>query len=171
MPDSEYSVLALDVDEDVVGQHLREEGWNSNTEIDVHAIFNLLASSGSDAVPDLVLMIDSSYVVSIGQLPLLDRTEFHLPLHLHMVNEGEPLNHALGVLASRIHLVNAVNVERWDVNGLRVELARLYDLFHLSNHAVSRCRHISVEVTCSFMELKITHCIGPFGFYESKICK
>ena len=55
------------------------------------------------------------------------------------------------------------------MNRLWVKFARLYDLFDLGNHTVSCSGHISVEIAGSFVELKITHCISSFGFYQGEI--
>lgn len=88
-----------------------------------------------------------------------------------MVNEGQSFDNTLRVLASWVHLINAVNIERRNVNCLRVKFARLYDFLNFCDDTVSRSGHISIEIACSFMELKIAHGICSFCFYKGKICE
>jgi hypothetical protein len=86
-----------------------------------------------------------------------------------MVLDGESLNHALGVLAARVHLVDAVDVEGGHVDAFGIELARLDDLLYLCNHAFGRSGHVSVEVPSCLVELKVSHRVGPLGPHQSEI--
>lgn len=82
MPYSKHSILALDVDVNIIGQDLRQKGRNSNTKVDIHAVLNFLTSSGGDAISKLILVVHSINIVSICEFSFLNRTEPHLPLYL-----------------------------------------------------------------------------------------
>ena len=45
---SKHSILALQVDFNVLRQNARQKSWNSDTQIDIHAILNLFGSSTDD---------------------------------------------------------------------------------------------------------------------------
>jgi hypothetical protein len=70
-----------------------------------------------------------------------------------MVLHSQSLNHTFRIHASRIHLVDAINVDCRNVNGFRVEFSRLDDFLHFSDDSLSGHSHIGVEVSRSLMEL------------------
>lgn len=70
-----------------------------------------------------------------------------------MVFHSQSLNYTFRIHASRVHLVNAINIDCWNMNGFRIKFTRLNDFLNFSDDSLSGHRHIGIEVPRSLMEL------------------
>ena len=86
-----------------------------------------------------------------------------------MLLQGQSLDHALGVFAARVHLVDSVDVERGNVDGFRVELARFHDFLDFSDHALGGSCHVRIEVASSLVELEIAHGVCSLGLDQGEV--
>lgn len=72
MTNPKHSVLTLDADIDIRRQNFRQTGWDSNTEVDCHSVFDFLGRSCCDFVSNRLLLIGGEEIVSEGEFFLQD---------------------------------------------------------------------------------------------------
>mmetsp|Transcript_48259 Transcript_48259/g.71944 ORF Transcript_48259/g.71944 Transcript_48259/m.71944 type:complete len:404 (+) Transcript_48259:227-1438(+) len=136
------SILGLEFDldalRDVVGGH----GWNTNSQVNVHTVLELLGSSTHD--PSSTSLDNPSLLVAA---------------------QTEPFD-GLVVVDS---LDDVRHVDAWQMNLIGVQFTRFYNLFCFCQHHLSRHATIRVGILCRSSKDQVTTCIGLPSLYESNI--
>ena len=141
----------MQTDLNIFWQNFWQQCWNTDTQIDVHAAFNLLSSSSHDFEPSFLGCIDFRLLVS-----LLDGSLFYSLLRPRAVWIG---------------LEDFVDINCSDMYELRFNLPRLYDLLNLSNDILGSGGHICVEIASSLVEVQVTKGVCFLGLHQCVISK
>lgn len=137
----------------VLWQHRGEKSGNTDTEVNIHSVTNFLRSPSHNFEPHVVLARPRDLTVVEDDITLQDIALFDEPLDLRVVADSQLLYQFLGEGRGWVLLVDAVDVYRRNVDALWVQLPVLHYLFHLGDHALCSCCHISVEVSLRLLEL------------------
>lgn len=86
-----------------------------------------------------------------------------------MLFKSEAFNDAFRVATARIHLIDAIDIDSWNVDGLRVKSPWLNYLLYLSNDSFGCPCHVCIKVASSHMEFEVALCVCSLGLYQRKV--
>lgn len=86
-----------------------------------------------------------------------------------MLFESEAFNDAFRVATTRIHLIDAVDIDGRNVNGLRVKSPWLDYLLNLSYDSSGCPSHVCIKVTSSHVKFEVALCVCSLGLYQCKV--
>jgi hypothetical protein len=109
VPHSNHSILALNIDADILWKYLGKDSRDPNPKVNVHTIFDFLGSSGCYLV-SYVLSRKVGRVVIKYVFSLFQKTEFYTTFGLYMISEGESFNDAFRVWTFRVHFIDTVHI-------------------------------------------------------------
>ena len=84
---------------------------------------------------------------------------------------GSFFNSLLGPGAVGIRFENFIDINCCYVNEFRFNLAWLNNLLNFGNDVFSSCGHVGIEVSRSFIKVKISECISLLSLYKGKIAE
>ena len=152
---TQNSILTLYTNFYVGRQDFRKTCWYSYTQINIHSVCYLFTCSPSNFISNTLFLFMKLVLFKIKP-PLRNRTKLNFSLHLRIIRKCQPFNYIVRIFASTIHLIDSVNEDRRNVNGVRIKHSGINYLLHLSYHYFSSSSHICIKIPCSFMKFKVT---------------
>mmetsp|Transcript_45084 Transcript_45084/g.59776 ORF Transcript_45084/g.59776 Transcript_45084/m.59776 type:complete len:247 (+) Transcript_45084:655-1395(+) len=145
---AQNAILRLQRDVDARLQEVGHEGRDADTQVHIHAIFDLFGCAAHHTLP-----------ADLGITIAWDNDRLAWGVY------HAEFNRLLVVRASD----DTINIDRGQVNAIGVELTIWNDLFHLDDASASSCGDRRVEVTGRLSELHVAGLVSAPGLHESEV--
>lgn len=120
--------------------------WQSNTQINVHAVLNLSCSSADDALASLLILSSDLNFLSF------------------LMHDAE-----LNLLLIPLSFDNPVNITGRQMNIVRVKCTRRHNLFNLNDTSPTSPSNVGIEIPGCFLKNNVSVCVSLPALNNRKV--